>query len=41
MQFQFSSRKKADKKMPESTRWEFLEKISTKAFVLLDAGDDT
>ena len=42
MQFQVSSEKElTGKEIPESSRLEFLEKISTNHFPLLDAEDNT
>ena len=41
MQFQSSSRRKADKEIPESSRLEFLEKFSESNFALSDAEDNT
>ena len=37
MQFQISSREKTCKEIPESSRWEFLEKFSANNFALSDA----
>ena len=41
MQFQISYRRKKGKKIPESSRLEFLEKFSANNFALSDAEDNT
>ena len=41
MQFQISSRRKAGKEIPESSRFEFLEKFLANNFALSDAEDKT
>ena len=41
MQFQTSSRREKIKEIPESSRFEFLEKFSANNFALSDAEDNT
>ena len=41
MQFQISSRRKTGKEIPESSRFEFLEKFLANNFALSDAEDNT